>query len=97
MDSLGIIIRKKAPLEHKAMLRIFDSTVTQNHGTFAVFGSMETQWPNLTNPSIRKHYVKHDRTKAVYTQHNNRIKKCEWQKADSTKIPCSHANKFISF
>ena len=97
MDNLEIIIRKKAPLEHKAMLRIFDSTVTQNHGTFVVFRSMETQWPNLTNPSIRKHYVKHDGTKAMSTQHNNRIKRCEWQKADPTKIPCSHVNKFISF
>ena len=97
MDILEIIITKKAPLEHKAMLRIFDSTVTQNHVTFLVFRSMETQWTNLTNPSIRKHYVKHDGTKAMSIQRNHRIKWCEWQKADPTKIPCAHANKFISF
>ena len=97
MDILEIIITKKAPLEHKAMLRIFDSTVTQYHGTFVVFRSMETQWPNLTNPSIRRHYVKHNGIKVTNTQLNQRTKWCKWQKADPTKKPSPHINKFISF
>ena len=97
MDILVIIIIKKAPLEHKAILRTFDSTVTQNHGTFVVFRSTETQWPNLTNPSIRKDYVKQNGTKTVNIQHNLTIKRCKWQIADPTKKPNSQYNKLSRF
>ena len=97
MDSLENMIRKKIPLGQKTVFKKQNSSETLNHTTFGAFRLTETQWPKLTNPSLRKDYVKQNGKKTINIQHNLPIKRCKWQIADPTKKLNSHYNKFISF